>query len=64
MRVGGGGKENEKEILINGNIQYSLEAWERNGETQLITGFFTFTLDNGYLHNNLTHRLPFINKHM
>jgi len=33
-------------------------------ETQLITGFFTFTLDNGYLHNNLTLRLFFINKHM
>lgn len=48
----------------NGNIQYSLVACERDRETQLITGFFTFTLDNGYLHNNLTLRLLFINKHM
>lgn len=48
----------------NGNIQYSLVACERDGDTQLITGFFTFTLDNGYLHNNLTLRLLFINKHM
>lgn len=48
----------------NGNIQYSLVACERVRETQLITGFFTFTLDNGYLHNNLTLRLLFINKHM
>lgn len=48
----------------NGNIQYSLVAYERDRETQLITGFFTFTLDNGYLHNNLTLRLLFINKHM